>query len=478
MSREGGLPGADEVAERALRASRADACIAIVEDASEAEIRFANNRTTTNGLRRSRQIAVVSFVHHDGGVAVGIASASGAGEREDVERLVEKSEADARGAAPAEDGADLLAPGDDGASPQARDFGEAAPETGLEVFGALLEELRDATDRAKAAGRVLSGFATYELATLHLASSTGLRLRHVQPEGSLELVARGDGGAVSSWAARATRDFSDVSLAALDEELERRLSWSARRIELPAGRYETLLPPDAVADLVLPLYDAASGREAEDGRSAFSASGGGTRVGDRLSRLGFSLSSDPRLPGLECAPFLATTWSGADVSVFDNGLSTGPVSWLEDGCLARLRYHRAGAQRSATQRPGARFTPPGENLVLELPGATPGLEDLIASTKRALLVTCLWYIREVDLSTLLLTGLTRDGVYLVEDGEVVGAVNNFRFNESPIGVLDRALEAGASAPAFSREWGEWMTRTRMAPLRVADFNMSSVSPAS
>ena len=101
----------------------------------------------------------------------------------------------------------------------------------------------------------------------------------------------------------------------------------------------------------------------------------------------------------------------------------------------------------------------------------------MARTGRGLLLTCLWYIREVDPVTLLLTGLTRDGVYLVEDGEVVGAVNNFRFNESPIGVLARSTEAGASERALSREWSEWAPRTAMPALRVAEFNMSSVSPA-
>jgi predicted Zn-dependent protease len=94
-----------------------------------------------------------------------------------------------------------------------------------------------------------------------------------------------------------------------------------------------------------------------------------------------------------------------------------------------------------------------------------------------LLLTCLWYIREVDPVTLLVTGLTRDGVYLVEGGEVVGAVNNFRFNESPIDVLARTTEVGRSVRALSREWGEWQSRTAMPALRVADFNMSSVSPA-
>ena len=102
---------------------------------------------------------------------------------------------------------------------------------------------------------------------------------------------------------------------------------------------------------------------------------------------------------------------------------------------------------------------------------------MIASTKRGLLLTCLWYIRLVDPQTLLLTGLTRDGVYLVEEGEVVGAVNNFRFNESPVGMLSRVLEVGATERTLPREWGDYFNRAAMPPLRVEAFNMSSVSQA-
>jgi predicted Zn-dependent protease len=169
---------------------------------------------------------------------------------------------------------------------------------------------------------------------------------------------------------------------------------------------------------------------------------------------------------------LVATASGTDVSVFDNGMRIAPTSWIEGGRLQRLRYHRAGAASS-----GGEPTAPVGNLILELPRARADLDDMVRTTERGLLLTCLWYIREVDPVTLLLTGLTRDGVYLIEHGEVVGAVNNFRFNESPLDILARTMEAGASVRALSREWGEWMNRTAMPPLRIADFNMSSVSPA-
>ncbi len=207
-------------------------------------------------------------------------------------------------------------------------------------------------------------------------------------------------------------------------------------------------------------------------RACFPAPGGGTRVGETLSEVAFDLRSDPLEPGLECEPFLATTASRSDVSVFDNGMVLEPTHWVRGGKLERLRYHRAGAKRSGTVA-----APPIDNLVLEVPGATASLESMIESTERALLLTCLWYIREVDPSTLLLTGLTRDGVYLVEHGEIVGAVNNFRFNESPLDLLAKSVEVGRTARALSREWNEYFNRAAMPPIRVDGFNMSSVSPA-
>ncbi len=340
------------------------------------------------------------------------------------------------------------------------------------VLGGVIAGLGDAFDRARAAGNRLAGFATHGVETVYLGTSTGVRLRHVQPAGTMELVARSADGTRSVWSGAGTATFDDIDVSAFEARLDRRLAWARRRVELPAGRYEVLLPPDATADLMVAMSQSMSGRDAEEGRSPFSAPGGGTRVGQELCPLPFELRGDPGEPGLESAPFLVTGASGTDVSVFDNGLPIDPTGWIEGGRLRRLQYHRAAAARS-----GVEPTPPVGNLMLALPGATSSLDDMIAGTERGLLLTCLWYIREVDPVTLLLTGLTRDGVYLVEHGEVVGAVNNFRFNESPLDVLARATEAGVTERALSREWGEWMNRTAMPPLRVADFNMSSVSPA-
>ena len=233
-----------------------------------------------------------------------------------------------------------------------------------------------------------------------------------------------------------------------------------------------------MADLLVYLYWSAGAKDALDGRSVFSKPGGGTRVGEQLARLPVSLRSDPARAGLTCAPFVTAHASSRDSSVFDNGLALGPTDWIRDGELAALIQTRHSAGLS-----GLPVTPAIDNLVLDGPPDTPPdsavtLDEMVAETSRGLLLTCLWYIREVDPQTLLLTGLTRDGIYLVENGEVAGAVNNFRFNESPVGMLSRLTEVGVTGPTLPREWGDYFTRCAMPPLRIEGFNMSSVSQAS
>ena len=467
-----GLPPPQDVVEQVLAAAVAAGagdCVVLVEEAHEAEVRYANNTTTTNGVRLDRRVTAIRFVEVDGGpsksgVAAGVARRAG---DVDPAALVAAADVDARGSGPADDAEPLVHGGED------TDFGVAPGTTDLGVLGGVLSGLAGGFERARAAGLVLSGFAEHRVATTYLGSSTGLRRRHQQPTGALHLVGRSDDGSRSAWAGTGAADFGTVALADLEEQVVRGLDWAANHIDLAAGRYETILPPAAVADMMSYLVESAGGQQAEEGRTVFSRPSGGTRVGDALSALPFDLWSDPAQPGLEGAPFLATSASGPNVSVFDNGLPLDRTDWLRQGRLDRLTYHRAGAARS--QVPA---TAPGDNLVLALPDATGTVDDLVAATERGLLLTCLWYIREVDPATLLLTGLTRDGVYVIEDGRVVGATNNFRFNESPVDLLARAAEAGDTVRTLGREFGEWANRVAMPPLRIPDFNMSSVSQAS
>ncbi|MGW4801362.1 metallopeptidase TldD-related protein, partial [Nonomuraea sp. NPDC004297] len=333
--------------------------------------------------------------------------------------------------------------------------------------------LGEAFAAAESGGRRLYGFAEHSLTTTFLGTSTGVRLRHDQPTGRLELNAKSTDLKRSAWTGVSTPDFTDVDVAALGSSLAQRLEWAKTRIDLPAGRYETLLPPSAVADLMIYLFWSSGARDALDGRSVFAKPGGGTRVGERLATLPVSLSSDPGAAGIACAPFVTAHASSRESSVFDNGLPLGRTDWIKDGRLEALLQTRYSAELS-----GLPATPAVDNLIMTGPPDGASLEDMIASTRRGLLVTCLWYIREVDPQTLLLTGLTRDGVYLVEHGEVVGEVNNFRFNESPVDLLGRVTEVGSAGQTLPREWNDYFQRTIMPAVRVPDFNMSTVSQAS
>ncbi|RZU28372.1 putative Zn-dependent protease [Streptomyces sp. BK022] len=452
-----------EIVERALALSRADGCVVIADEESSANLRWAGNALTTNGVTRGRTLTVIATVDGQQGTASGVVSRSAVTAAE-LEPLVRAAEAAARAAGPAEDAQPLVS-----GVPDSPDFRDAPAETSSAVFADFAPALGEAFARARAGGRELYGFASHETVSTYLGTSTGLRLRHDQPTGTLELNAKSPDHTRSAWAGRSTRDFKDVDPGALDSELAERLGWAERRVDLPAGRYETLLPPSAVADLLIYQLWSASGRDAAEGRTVFSKPGGGTRTGERLSELPLTLRSDPDEPGLGCAPFVVAHSSGGDRSVFDNGLPVRATDWIKDGVLDRLTTTRHSAALT-----GLPLAPAMDNLILD-GGGDRSLAEMVAATERGLLLTCLWYIREVDPATLLLTGLTRDGVYLVENGEVTGQVNNFRFNESPVGVLGRAAEAGRTEQTLPREWSDWFTRAAMPALRVPEFNMSSVS---
>ncbi|MGH3165410.1 MAG: metallopeptidase TldD-related protein [Trebonia sp.] len=467
-----GTVSPQETVERALSLAKPGGdCVVIADESSTANLRWAGNTLTTNGVASTRSLTVIAIDRRAGGTAgVGVVSRSGLrpGQVEDVVREAEKAAAQA---SPAED-AEALADAD--ATVVRDNWNETPGRTEIGIFREFAADLGETLRAAEGSGRKLYGFAEHGVTSTFLGTSAGVRRRYDQPTGRLELNAKSADLSRSAWAGAATRDFTDVNAAALDALLTERLSWQERRVDLPAGRYETILPPTATSDLMTYMYWSAGARDAHEGRTVFSKTGGGTRVGERLSPVPVSLFSDPGYPGLQCAPFVVAHASGRDSSVFDNGLASPRASWITDGVLTGLHSSRYSAGLA-----GLPVAPALDNLVMSGgPDATASLESMIASTRRGLLLTCLWYIREVDPQTLLLTGLTRDGVYLIENGEVAGAVNNFRFNESPVGLLSRLAEVGRCEQTLPREWGDYFNRAAMPAVRVEAFNMSSVSQAS
>ncbi len=455
---------AAQIVERALEVSRASDCVVMVEEISSANLRWANNTLTTNGMTVQLRCTVIAVV--DGAVATvqrdGVTL-------ESIGDLVAVAESAARLAPRAEDATALVAGSSDAT------WGDATESLEIDSLSALFEPLEGSFDGVRSRDELLFGYAEQNLTTIHLGTSRGLRARSVVPTGRIELNAKSSDMERTAYWSDAL-DLNHVpDLRSATHDLSTRLDWQRRRIDLDAGRYDTILPPNAVADFMTYLYITASALDAFEGRTVFRRSGGGTRIGEQLTRVPVSLTSDPNDvdPTMRCAPVVQSFESSATSSVFDNGLALKPTSWITNGTLTNLIQTRHSATLTALE-----CTPFVDNLRLSVaePSA-PSIEELVSSLGHGLLATSLWYIRVVDPQTLLLTGLTRDGLYMVEGGEVTGAVNNFRFNESPVDLLARIIGSAPSVRAISRDFASGFNRTAMPSLVIERFNMSSVSQA-
>ncbi len=309
----------------AARRGSADETVVLVTDRIAASLRWANNSMTTNGVSTARSTTVISIVRQGNTARVGTLTSSEV-DPSVIEGLVAASQAAAASAPEARDAAPLL----NGIGGPA-DWDAATPGTGPEVFA----DVTRALSRGFRGSDQLYGFARHALETVYLATSGGLRRRYTQPTGSVEINAKRD--SASAWVAVGTPDFAGVPMDSMLEQLSTRLGWARRSVELPPGHYETILPPSAVADMMVYLAWSMAGRGAQEGRTALSALDGGTRVGERLTDMPLTLYSDPTVPGLACTPFVAT------------------AEFVGDGVDFRQRHgHRSGGldPRRGDQRAG------------------------------------------------------------------------------------------------------------------------------
>jgi predicted Zn-dependent protease len=305
--------------------------------------------------------------------------------------------------------------------------------------------------RAEAQGLSIAGFYQHSDESLSIANSTGLSGYHAWTSAQFDCTARTPDGSGSGWAGahsnRVTElDVEALAATALDKATRSR---SPRRLE--AARYTVVLEPAAVAALLAVLCDALDARSAHEGRSFFSQPGGGSRIGETLFGETIQLSTDPNDVALGVLP-----WG-------HESLPLRAATWIEKGRLQRLAYSRYWAKQK-----GVAAQPPPAGVHLQ--GGGTALPELIAGVKRGVLITHFWYLNYLDPRSLLSTGLTRDGTFLIENGEVVGPVNNFRFNESPYVMLKNCdgLSQSVVAPDGSM---------RVPSLRTHEFNLASVSEA-
>ena len=344
--------------------------------------------------------------------------------------------------------------------------------TDIHVYDAFAPALGEAFGRATSAGRVLYGFVNHEMTTTYLGSTTGLRLRHVQPTGHYGCTGKNAALTESAWVGGATRDFTDVDALAIDETLAQRLAWGTRRVDLPAGRYDTILPPTALADLMIDAYWYAGARTAWEGQSVYSRRPTGTRIGEQITAEGVNLFSDPAYPALAVRAVRA----GRHVQQRVVGLrqrsparahrldprraahlaAADPPLRRDDQPAGDSRDRQPGAQRRLRRRARSTTWWPAPSAV----SCSPASGTSARSTRRR---SCS-------------PGSPATASTWSRTVRSPGSVNNFRFNESPIDLLRRFTHASETVPSFSREWGDdYFSRTATPALRVPDFNMSSVS---
>jgi predicted Zn-dependent protease len=328
------------------------------------------------------------------------------------------------------------------------------------------DAVKRAVDAARDAGKAVgdmfvAGFLEANASAIGLATSRGLFAYHPSTDVSLGVTARTPDATGSGWSQGAARDWALLDPAALGRRAAEKAVASRNPVALEPGMHTAILEAAGVAQLVPNVAGMLNARNAEEGRSGFSKPGGGTKVGEKIVDDRVTLFSDPADPDLLAQPF-------------DNdGLPLKRRVWIENGVLRQLAYTRYWAQKQGTEATGGGGgggggfggTPGG----LKFPGGTQTLDQLIAGCQRGVLVTHFFYTNVLDARSGLMTGLTRDGTFLVEGGKIVRAVKNFRWNEAPLIMLNKIEAIGRSE------------RTRvgqvMPPMRVKDFNFASLSDA-
>jgi predicted Zn-dependent protease len=265
-------------------------------------------------------------------------------------------------------------------------------------------------------------------------------------------------GTGSGWAGSAHDEWSDLDATVLGTRAIDKAVRSRNPVAVEPGRYTVILEPTAVANLVQLIVGSLSARSADEGRSFFSKQGGGTKIGTKVVDERVTLVSDPMDP------------AGRGGLFTGEGLPTERIVWLENGVIKNLNYDRFWAQKQGVR-------PTAGSGVLRMSGGDSTVEQMIASTERGILVTRLWYIRGVDPRTILFTGLTRDGTFLVENGRITQAIKNFRWNESPIFMLNNIEAMGTPMRVNSSESGQGGGVVIVPPIKARDFNFTSLSDA-
>jgi predicted Zn-dependent protease len=431
--------------ERIFGLVNADSAEVRLAEGDDLHLRHASNDVTSNALVRRTDLSLT--------VSYGRRSATLSTNRLDdasIRRLVERAEAMA-----------AVAPENPEHMPPLGPAEFVTPATWAESTAtappqAAISWLRPVIERAREAGVDTAGYLKRTVGGSTLATSSGLFVHQRSTTVGFSVTARTPTGHGSGWASTQVTDIRDLDLGAVGDRAIQKALASRNPSERPPGRTTVVLEPAAVRDLVSWLVHALDRRPFDEGRSFLCRlAGGDDPVGRRLFDARATIVSDPLDKAAPCP-----THAG--------GLPLVRTPWIEAGVLESLAVGRFWAQKRGMQpQPG-----PG-NLIMT--GEGRSLDDLVGMVDDGVLVTRIWYLRSVDPQTLLLTGLTRDGTFAISKGRLAGPVKNFRFNVSPVHMLERLVASGVPTRMLGAESDSPVC---VPPLVIEDFNLSSVSDAS
>ena len=435
------------IIERTLKLSKADAARVTLFSGVTGNLRFADNQMSTAGTVENATLSVTSTF----GAKHAVSSTNDFTD-EGLRRVVEKSEALAR-----------LAPDDPEWMPEVPPQQYQDIRSWFDTTAALTPEARaraamTALEPARRANDLrAAGFIVTNATAFALGNSAGLFAYNRGTGANYTLTVRTADGTGSGWAGADHPDWTQLDFEAVAQRAIEKARLSRNPVAVEPGRYTVILEPQATADLVQLLAFALSARNADEGRSAFSKAGGGNKIGEQIVNRAVTLYSDPADPQLLGNPFDG------------EGMPTRRQVWIENGMLKNLVYSRFWAKKQGKEPTGG-----AGSVKLEGAGGSASVEDMIRATPRGILVTRLWYLRPVDPRTVLYTGLTRDGTFLIEDGKISKSIRNLRFNESPLFMLNNVEMFGRPVRVAGTEAGGDVV---VPPLKVRDFNFTSLSEA-
>ncbi|GAA4470889.1 TldD/PmbA family protein [Nibrella saemangeumensis] len=434
--------------QKVLSYSKADECEVNLLGEERGNIRYARNEVSTSGSLINQNLAVQSAF----GKKVGVATID---EFDDaaIERVVRRSEELARLAPENPEYVGLLGPQQYLKSTGFFDStAKINPATRADAVAKSLELTRNTR-----AGQALSaaGFMEDQRGYNAMMNSKGLFAYYPSTNVNFSLTVRTEDGTGSGYITRGYSDFSKLDTAAATRIAIQKCLGSVGAKALEPGKYTVILEPTAAAVLLENMFFNMAARNADEGRSFLSKPGGKTKLGEKIVDERVTIYSDPTHPDLPASP-----WSG-------DGQPQEKVNWIEKGVVKNMAYSRYWAQKQ-----GVKAVPFPNNAIMA--GGTASLEDMIKSTQRGILVTKLWYIRSVDPQTLLLTGLTRDGTFYIENGKIKHPVKNFRFNESPIIMLNNLEALGKPERVVSTESDN---NYLIPPMKIREFTFTSLSDA-